>query len=168
MFVARYIKDPNATSAAIAAGYSERTARSIGSELLTNPNIAEAIRKAQFKLIHGLEVSAERVVRELARLAFSDARKFFREDGTAKDIGSIDDDSAAAIAGIEVFEEYTGSGETRELAGYTKKFKIADKGANLERLGKHLGLFKEASVPSGFEITVRHIGLRDKPSAKAK
>lgn len=42
-FVEGYCRDPNATQAAIRAGYSERTARSIGHENLTKPDIRRAI-----------------------------------------------------------------------------------------------------------------------------
>ncbi len=46
-FVAEYVKDRNATRAAIRAGYSERTARSIGHENLTKPDIAAAVERAK-------------------------------------------------------------------------------------------------------------------------
>lgn len=45
-FVAEYAKDRNATRAAIRAGYSARTARSIGHENLTKPDIAAAVERA--------------------------------------------------------------------------------------------------------------------------
>jgi phage terminase small subunit len=46
-FVEEYLVDLNATQAAIRAGYSEKTARSVGSENLTKPDIAAAIQAAQ-------------------------------------------------------------------------------------------------------------------------
>ena len=60
---------------------------------------------------------------------------------TAQDITTLDDDTAGALAGLDVLEEYEGSGRDREFVGYTKKYKIADKLRALEALGKHLGLF---------------------------
>lgn len=45
-FVAAYVAEPNATRAAIAAGYSEKTAYSIGAENLTKPEIIEALAQA--------------------------------------------------------------------------------------------------------------------------
>lgn len=157
-FVTHYLKDPNATKAAIAAGYSKNTAYSIGQENLKKPEIAAAIEKGRVKLAEKLEISAERVAREMARLAFYDPRKFFNDDGSAKSITQLDDDTAMALAGVDVVE-LTGDGA---VTGHVKKFKLSDKGANLERLGRHLGMFKERiSVDGGFEITVRHIGLRN-------
>lgn len=64
-FVAEYLKDLNATQAAIRAGYSERTAYSIGHENLNKPEIAAAIGAAQAKVAGKLELSAEKVLREL-------------------------------------------------------------------------------------------------------
>jgi len=167
-FVAYYLKDPNATNAAISAGYSKKAAKEIGSRLLTNANVAAAIAEGQAKLAAKLEITAEQIARELARIAFVDPRKFFNDNGTAKRISELDDDTAAALAGIEVFEEYERRGKQRELIGYTKRFKLADKGASLERLGRHLGMFKDRiGVDGAFEITVRHIGARNNPSDPA-
>lgn len=64
-FVAEYLIDLNATKAAIRAGYSERTARAIGAENLTKPDISESIAKAQGKRADKLEITAEKVLRDL-------------------------------------------------------------------------------------------------------
>lgn len=64
-FVAEYLIDLNATQAAIRAGYSEKTARSVGSENLTKPDIAEAISKAQSKIAKKVEVTVESLANEL-------------------------------------------------------------------------------------------------------
>jgi phage terminase small subunit len=64
-FVAEYLKDMNATQAAIRAGYSEKTARSIGSELLTIPDVAAAVAAGRERIAGRLELSAEKVLRDL-------------------------------------------------------------------------------------------------------
>jgi phage terminase small subunit len=84
-----------------------------------------------------------------ASSAFTQIRKFFNADGTAKDITELDDDTAPSLAGIEVDEIWEGRGEDRKKVGETKKFKIADKGINLERLGKHLKLFTDKTELTG-------------------
>jgi phage terminase small subunit len=58
-FVAYYLKDPNATNAAISAGYSEKTAKQIGARLLTNVDVKAAIADGQAKLAAKLEITAE-------------------------------------------------------------------------------------------------------------
>jgi len=64
-FVEEYLIDLNATSAAIKAGYSEKTAYSIGQRLLKNVDIAEAIQAAQAKLSEACQVSQKMVIEGL-------------------------------------------------------------------------------------------------------
>ena len=64
-FVEEYLIDLNATQASIRAGYSEKTAKEIGSENLTKPNIAKAIAEAQEKLSNKAQVTVEMVVQGL-------------------------------------------------------------------------------------------------------
>lgn len=163
-FVREYLIDLNATRAAIAAGYSEGTAGQIGSRLLKNVNIQTQVSRAVETRLERLGITADRVLRELARVAFYDPRKFFNADGTVRNINELDEDTAAAIAGLEVFEEFAGSGEERELIGYTKKFKLPDKGANLERLARHMGLIKNGSDDAG-KVTFNILTVADKTSA---
>ena len=68
-FVEEYLIDLNATQAAIRAGYSEKTAKEIGSENLTKPNIAKAIAEAQEKLSNKAQVTVEMVVQGLLKEA---------------------------------------------------------------------------------------------------
>lgn len=140
-FAAEYLVDLNATQAAIRAGYSEKTAYSQGQRMLKNVEVQAAIQEAKQKRSQRVEITQDRVLQEYARLAFFDPRKLFEENGKPKDITALDDDTAAALAGLDVLEEYEGSGEDRELVGYTKKYKLANKLGALDSLGKHLGLF---------------------------
>lgn len=140
-FVQEYLVDLNATQAAIRAGYSERTANEQGARLLANVSIQEAIQAAMDKRSKRVEITQDRVLQEYARLAFFDPRKLFEENGKPKDITALDDDTAAALAGLDVMEEYEGSGEDRQFVGYTKKYKLANKLGALDSLGKHLGMF---------------------------
>jgi|HubBroStandDraft_6_1064221.scaffolds.fasta_scaffold130617_2 phage terminase small subunit len=140
-FIKEFIKDQNATRAARAAGYSEKTAKSQGQRLLTHVYIREAIEKENAKINAKLDITVERVKEELARLAFYDPGAYWNPDGSAKPFSELDENSRRAIAGFEMAELFEGKGDERNLAGYIKKFKLADKGANLERLGRHLQMF---------------------------
>jgi phage terminase small subunit len=142
-FVREYLIDLNATQAAIRAGYSAKTAQEIGSENLSKPIIAKAIQEAMGKRAEKLEITADRVLAELAKMAFFDPRKLFAPDGSPVSIQDLDDDTAAAVAGLDVLEEYRGSGDEREFVGYTKKIKLADKRGALVDLGRHLKLFTD-------------------------
>lgn len=102
-FVQEYLKDLNATQACIRAGYSAKTADRIGPELLGKTCVAAAIEKAKKSRSKRLDITLDRVLLELARVAFADTGKAVRvQDGMviAEDTNSLDDDTRAAIAEI--------------------------------------------------------------------
>ena len=68
-FVQEYLIDLNAAQAAIRAGYSAKTARVIGHENLTNPDIAAAIEKAMAERAERTRLTADWVIDELRKLA---------------------------------------------------------------------------------------------------
>ena len=72
-FIAEYLIDLNATQAAIRAGYSVKTAGSIGDENLKKPEINSAIAKEMAKRSKRTGVNQDRVVLELAKIAFVNA-----------------------------------------------------------------------------------------------
>lgn len=74
------------------------------------------------------------------RLAFFDVRKLVDADGNPIPINKLDDDTAAAIAGLDIQEVKLGEGGAIAVV---KKYKIADKNSAIERLFKHLGLFEK-------------------------
>jgi phage terminase small subunit len=144
LFIAAYLKDLNATSAAIAAGYSQHTAGSQGQALLQKPEISRQIQEKLGQIIGNFEISQRRVLQELARIGFADTRKLFDETGALRHITELDDDTAAAIAGIEhekLFEHF-GKGEAKHI-GTTTKIKMNNKNQALEMLGKYLKLFND-------------------------
>jgi phage terminase small subunit len=145
LFVAEYLVDLNATRAAMVAGYSEKTAKAQGSRLLTNVDVSEAIAAKHGKRLTNLEITADRVLQEIAKLAFHDPRKFYESDGSLKRIQDIDDDTAMALAGMEVTELFEGTGDEKHCYGLLKKIKHSEKRASLELLGKHLKLFGDAA-----------------------
>ena len=142
LFIREYCRDLNATRAAIAAGYSKNGARVQAHRLLANANISAEIATLTQKTCTKLEISAEKVLQELARLAFLDPRKFYNENGGLKRITELDDDTAACLAGMEV-QEIGGDDEEKQPTVLCRKIKFADKGANLERLGRYLKLFTD-------------------------
>lgn len=135
-FVVEYLVDLNATQAAIRAGYSPRSARVQAAGLLANPNIQEAIRKANEKRIRRIEITGDRVLQELARIAFADITQALNDDGTPKALSEIDEDTRRALVGLETEERSDG-----EAAIRVRKLRLADKIRAAELLGKHLRLF---------------------------
>lgn len=143
-FVEAYLSNGgNATDAAIQAGYSEASARRQGHRLATDVHILALLDKRRAEVCAKLEISTERVLQERARLAFFDVRKLFDKNGQPVPIHELDDDSAAAIAGLEVVEQFEWTGDDRVFVGYLKKYKLSDKCASLTALEKHLGMYEK-------------------------
>ena len=161
-FVLEYCVSLNSTSAAIAAGYSEKSAMAQGCQLMKNPKVAAEIAKRMGKVYGKLEINAEKVLNEIARLAFFDPRKLFESDGGPKQLHELDDDTAMAVAGFEFIELFEGTGDQKHAYGLLKKYKLTDKRASLELLGKYLKLFTDRTELTGKDggpIQVR--GLND-------
>lgn len=142
-FIQEYLVDLCGAKAAIRAGYSERTARVRSQKLLQDPRITDAIAKAQERREMRTEVTQDRVIHELAASAFSDARSLFNADGTLKSPDQWDDETAAAMAGIESEEIFEGRGKSRKRVGTLQRVKRWDKIKALELLGRHLGMWND-------------------------
>jgi len=127
-FVEEYLVDLNATQAAIRAGYKAKNADVVGPELLGKTWVADAIKAGQQRLQKKLDITQERVLQEMARLAFFDVRKLFKEDGSLKRPHELDSNTAAAVASLDLDE---------------RKIKVFGKPEVLRDLGKHLGLFEK-------------------------
>jgi phage terminase small subunit len=143
-FVDEYLIDLNATQAAIRAGYSARTAEWIGPKLLTKSPVQQAIAKRREELRRSTQITQERILLERARLAFFDVRKLLDNTGRPLPIHDLDDDTAAAIAGIDVVN----IGNDEVGLGQVIKLKLADKGASLTALERHLGMYKDTGGDS--------------------
>jgi phage terminase small subunit len=148
-FVAEYLIDLNATQAAIRAGYSEKTAYCTGHENLKKPEIQIALQAKRQEIEQSTEITIERTLKEFAKLGYYDPRKLFNDDGSPKGIHELDDDTAAAIAGLDVMEVYEGTGKDRQFVGYLKKYRLADKKGALDSIGKHLGMFVDKKEIAG-------------------
>ena len=154
MFIKEYLIDLNATQAAIRAGYSEKTASQQGERLLRNVQVSAAIQEAMNKRSNKLEITAERVLQEIAKLAFYDPRNFFDDDGRIKPISELDENTAMALGGIETLHKIIG--DEKDGMAVVTKIKLVDKGQNLERLGRHLKLFTDKVEHSG-SLTLEQI-----------
>lgn len=135
-FVSEYLVDLNATQAAIRAGYSKKTAQEQSSRLLSNVMVQEEIQKRQEKLQCKLEISQERVLEELAAIAFANGTDFVTVTATGlldiKPTSKVPKEKLPAIAGIK----YNQLGI---------EIKLHDKVRALELLGKHLGVFESGA-----------------------
>ena len=150
-FVSEYLKNPNATQAAIRAGYSRRTAKQMGTENLAKP----AIRVPLDAQIRKFDIEAEDVLRGISRLANSDLRKFYDQEGNLRPIHTLPDDVAAAIAGIEIVTKTIPGSDPVEVE-HVVKIKLWDKTRALEMAGKYKKLFTEKVEHSG-KVTLEEL-----------
>lgn len=132
-FIEEYLIDLNATQAAIRAGYSPDTAQQTGSENLSKPVIRAQIDRAIAERSKRTGVNAERVVQELAKIAFVNAAEVIDpKTATVKEDALPEDTAAIQSVKVKTFGE----------DGLEREIKMADKIKALELLGKHLGMFQ--------------------------
>lgn len=156
-FCEEYLIDLNATQAAIRAGYSPKTAEQTASRLLRNVKVQEYIAKRQKELSRSTEITQERVIKELALIAFSNnadyahvvEKKMQVEAGGAL-VDVLDKDGKPVMyRTVEpVLTEELTEEQKRALAVIKKgrdglEVKSCDKVKALELLGKHLGIFTD-------------------------
>jgi phage terminase small subunit len=104
-FVQELTVDWNAAAAARRAGCSARSARQVAARWLTKDDITAAVAEAMAKQAKRTGVTADRVIEELARIAFSDPRTVFR-NGKLQPPSAWSDEDAASISSIEVSQKY--------------------------------------------------------------
>lgn len=139
-FCNEYIIDFNGTQSAIRAGFSEKTARQQADRLLSKLDIQARVKELIDKRSARTEITQDKVLIEIARLAFNDPRKAFDADGNMLPVQRWPDEVAAAISAIKVTEVKTSDSETET---YLKEIKFWDKGAAQEKLCKHLGMYEK-------------------------
>lgn len=140
-----YLIDLNATHAAIRAGYKAKNgqrASEIGHELLQKTQVSEAISEAIAERSKRTGINADRVLLELARIAFVNADDVINaKDATLKEDASRDDLAAIQSVKVKSFGE----------DGIEREIKLADKLKALDMLGRHLAMWNDRLQLSGME-----------------
>jgi phage terminase small subunit len=150
-FVQEYLIDLNATQAAIRAGYSAATAEPAASRLLRNVKVSEAIAAAQAERSERTKVKADDVLRELARIGFSDVMMHYAldDDGRVVLTEAAPQGASAAVASmkrkVRTFTREDGSQEV----SVESEFKVWDKNTALLNIGRHLGMFTDRQEITG-------------------
>lgn len=134
VFVDEYLIDLNATQAAIRAGYSTRTADEIARQLLGKTWVAEAVAKAKAERSKRTGISSDRVLEELARIAFADMGEYADWSGDRVSLRSSEEVDTRCILEVK---------QTSKQFGNDVGIKLHDKLGALNALAKHLGLLPE-------------------------
>lgn len=165
-FCEEYLVDLNATQAAIRAEYSEKTAKSIGAENLSKPYLQEEIQRLMKERSDRTEITADRVLEELAHIAFDDIKNYLSFKTVKTKVGHEDGEDIIDYKTVVDLKD-SDDIDTRNVAEIQQgkdgqfKFKLYCKDNALVQLGKHLGMFekddKEEEKP--IEVIIRR---RDK------
>lgn len=154
LFVAEYLKDLNATQAAIRAGYSAKTANEQGARLLANASVKSAVNDAMDQRAETVQVDAEYVLRRLHEMAEADINDIYGDDGELLPVSEWPDVwRKGMISGIETNELFDGHGRDRVQIGQVRKVKQVDKLSVLQTLGKHVRVnaFQEQIKVTGLD-----------------
>ena len=135
-FVDEYLIDLNATQAAIRAGYSAKTAQEQGSQNLSKLMVQQAIAEQMADRSRRTGVNQDRIVLELARIAFAKITDIVDSEGKIKSTAT--DDDLACIESVK----YNGS-ESETSSSVEREVKLSSKLKALELLGKHLGMWND-------------------------
>lgn len=152
-FVYAYLANGgNGRQAAITAGWSESSASNMAAMLLKEPSVMAQLEVAAREAANRMGLTVDRTLEEVARLAYADIRQLYRPDGSLKDIHELDADTAAFVSSIEQDDITEGRGDDARVVGQTKKIKMHDKNAALEKAMKFHGLYTEKTEHSGTVI----------------
>ncbi|HFI8091628.1 TPA: terminase small subunit [Escherichia coli] len=135
LFAREYLKDLNATQAAIRAGYSEKTARATGSEKLSKPDIADRIAELKAERNEEVGIDAAYVLRRLTEIDQMDVLDILLANGELKPIKDWPKVWRTTLSGMDVVEMVSA-----DSAALLKKIKWPDKVKNLELLGRHVSV----------------------------
>jgi phage terminase small subunit len=140
MFVGEYLVDFNATAALMRCGWSPHSANNNAVYFLRKPHVRAAIEQGMKRMEAHSVISATRILEEVLRIATADPRRAMNEDGSMKPLQELDEDTARAVASIEVV---TKPGRGEEPPTITHKLKFWDKGRATDTLLKSLGKLLE-------------------------
>lgn len=138
-FCQEYIIDLNGTQAAIRAGYSEKTAVEIASQNLIKLNIQAFINKLIAERSKRTEITADMVIREMAKIGMLNHQDYIGEGNEILDISKISRDKAAAVESIQKTVTTTKEG----VETVSVKIKLFNKNVALDQLAKHTGVYEK-------------------------
>ncbi|PIT48574.1 terminase [Snodgrassella alvi] len=164
-FVEEYLIDFNATQAAIRAGYSQKTAGSVGHENLRKPEIVAALNKAKQDRCERTQIDADYVLSRLVEIDQMDVADILNADGSVLPISQWPKVWRITLSGMDVLTMM----DKEDGQSILKKIKWPDKVKNLELLGKHVtvrafndkpAVVMEQQEPTPVQIVVKAVDAR--------
>ncbi|MHB8871248.1 MAG: terminase small subunit [Candidatus Doudnabacteria bacterium] len=142
-FCNEYVIHYNEEKAAQEAGWPIWNAAMFGRRLLTIPRVKREIENRQKKITKKLQITQERVLTEIASIAYCNLQDYYDEEGVLKPIHKLTREQAAAIQDI-----------VYDRKGNPKNYRLIQKNYGLDALSKNLGLFDkdaERTLPVDFK-----------------
>jgi len=149
LFVASFIATGNSAEAARQAGYSAKTAKEKGCELVKRPRVAAAIAAAKKRIVKKFKVTAERIVEEMAAVGFSDIRNYrINNEGYLELADGAAESAMRAVKRVRRKARIIGIGtkDAPAIQEIETEFELWNKDVQLRNLGDYLKLFKENRV----------------------
>lgn len=131
------------TQAALTAGYVATSAPFQGPKLAQIPSVRDRIAEIVKERWQQEHMGADEILTRMARLARADVRDVMTDDGALLDPKSLTNQGAAAIAGIEIVEQWEGKGKARKKVGQVAKVKLRDPTPALRMLAEVAKLLKQ-------------------------
>ena len=122
-----------------AKNWAENTLNVAASQMFNQSKMRIRVAQLRAERAQRTAITADRVLQECFKLAFSDVSKLFNPDGSLKMPNEWPADAAASIASFEVVTMSQGS-DSPPL--YVNKVKLWDKNPALDKLFKHMGLYE--------------------------
>lgn len=138
LFIKEYLIDFSGTRAAIAAGYSPKTAGQMASENLKKPYIQNALAREIESRCERVKIDSDAVLERLVAINEMDLLDIFNNNDSIKPISDWPLIWRQSVTGIDVSEQFEGNGDDRAIVGLLKKIKLPDKLRAIDLLGKHV------------------------------
>lgn len=142
-----YVDHFNASKAARQAGYSEHSAGIIGHENLKKPKIQRYKEYLVKHMLDDAEISPERILRELAKVAFYDPADLYDDEGKLLHVKDLPPDVRAAITQVE--HDTVGKVGEDKVQIINTKYRLDSRKAYVELLGKYQKMFAERRILEG-------------------
>ncbi len=152
-FCQEYLVDLNGTQAAIRAGYSEKTANRIASQLLSKLDVQERIAELMDSRNKSTQIEASYVLTRLKEIDELDVIDILNDDLDGfKRLGEWPKSWRTSISGIDIQTVISGGDEPIEKL--VRKIKWPDKTKNLELIGRHVNVkaWEKEEASAGDEL----------------
>lgn len=153
-FCERYAVHLKLSLACEEAGYTGNSLGAQANALMKLPKIQAYIEHIKSQQMAAFGLTPERVLKELARLAFVDPSKMYDDEGCMLNIKDMDEDTRRAISSVETKELFEQEGRKKKYVGDAKKAKLGDKTKALELLMRHFGQFNLDNQQSAANVVV--------------